>query len=120
MPHTHAIPTRRFGRHEVQISAPVFGGHHLGDAADGGITFYDNYLDAWQIRGESIGPRSGRARIPADGRCGDAATARQGPLRRAGGPLRAVENTKRYSGDGRREQYHLSGAAGAVAAGGSI
>ena len=53
MPQT--IPTRRFGRHDVQISALGFGGHHLGDApdqgiavrlvrdaVDGGITFFDN------------------------------------------------------------------------------
>ncbi|MGA2813606.1 MAG: aldo/keto reductase, partial [Candidatus Acidiferrum sp.] len=49
------IPLRKFGRHDVQISALGFGGHHLGDAADqatavrivqeavdGGITFFDN------------------------------------------------------------------------------
>jgi uncharacterized protein len=49
------IPTRRFGRHDVEISALGFGGHHLGDAddetaavrlvqgaVDGGITFFDN------------------------------------------------------------------------------
>jgi aryl-alcohol dehydrogenase-like predicted oxidoreductase len=46
---------RRFGRHDVQISALGFGGHHIGDAEnesaaiklvhdaiDGGITFFDN------------------------------------------------------------------------------
>lgn len=55
MPQTTAIPTRKFGRHDVQISALGFGGHHLGDAPDeetavrmvrdaveGGITFFDN------------------------------------------------------------------------------
>jgi aryl-alcohol dehydrogenase-like predicted oxidoreductase len=55
MPQTSAIPTQRFGRHDVQISALGFGGHHLGDAEDegtavrmvheaidGGITFFDN------------------------------------------------------------------------------
>src|ERR1700756_288551 len=55
MPQTAAIPTRRFGRYDVQISALGFGGHHLGDApdeatairmvqeaVDGGITFFDN------------------------------------------------------------------------------
>ena len=55
MPQPSAIPTRRFGRHDVQISALGFGGHHLGDAPDestavrmvhdaidGGITFFDN------------------------------------------------------------------------------
>jgi len=55
MPQSAAIPRRRFGRHDVQISALGFGGHHLGDApdeatairmvreaVDGGITFFDN------------------------------------------------------------------------------
>ena len=55
MPQTPAIPMRRFGRYDVQISALGFGGHHLGDAedeatairlvhdaVDGGITFFDN------------------------------------------------------------------------------
>jgi uncharacterized protein len=50
-----SIPLRRFGRHDMQISALGFGGHHLGDAqdqpaaarivheaVDGGITFFDN------------------------------------------------------------------------------
>jgi predicted aldo/keto reductase-like oxidoreductase len=50
-----AIPLRKFGRHDVQISALGFGGHHLGDAqdeqtaiklvheaVDGGVTFFDN------------------------------------------------------------------------------
>ena len=54
MPQT-TIPTRKFGRHDVQISILGFGGHHLGDAEDentavklvrdgveGGITFFDN------------------------------------------------------------------------------
>ena len=49
------IPLRKFGRHNVTISALGFGGHHLGDApdestavrlvrqaVDGGITFFDN------------------------------------------------------------------------------
>jgi len=48
------IPMRNLGRHNVQISALGFGGHHLGDAPeatairmvreaiDGGITFFDN------------------------------------------------------------------------------
>jgi predicted aldo/keto reductase-like oxidoreductase len=58
------IPTRKFGRHDVQISAIGMGGHHLGDAADentairlvqdavdGGITFFDN---CWEYhRGKS-------------------------------------------------------------------
>jgi predicted aldo/keto reductase-like oxidoreductase len=58
------IPTRKFGRHDVQISALGMGGHHLGDAADentairlvqdavdGGITFFDN---CWEYhRGKS-------------------------------------------------------------------
>ena len=58
------IPTRKFGRYDVQISALGFGGHHLGDAADesaairlvqeavdGGITFFDN---CWEYhRGKS-------------------------------------------------------------------
>jgi predicted aldo/keto reductase-like oxidoreductase len=52
---SNGIPLRKFGRHDVQISALGFGGHHLGDAADqptakriiheavdGGITFFDN------------------------------------------------------------------------------
>jgi predicted aldo/keto reductase-like oxidoreductase len=50
-----SIPLRKFGRHDVRISALGFGGHHLGDAQDqptaarivheaidGGITFFDN------------------------------------------------------------------------------
>jgi aryl-alcohol dehydrogenase-like predicted oxidoreductase len=58
------IPTRRFGRHEVRVSALGYGGHHLGDAedqatairlvreaVDGGITFFDN---CWEYhRGKS-------------------------------------------------------------------
>jgi uncharacterized protein len=49
------IPLRKFGRHEVRVSALGFGGHHLGDAenvqaavrmvqeaVDNGITFFDN------------------------------------------------------------------------------
>jgi predicted aldo/keto reductase-like oxidoreductase len=50
-----AIPMRPFGRHDQQVSALGFGGHHLGDAedeqtairmvqeaVDSGITFFDN------------------------------------------------------------------------------
>jgi aryl-alcohol dehydrogenase-like predicted oxidoreductase len=58
------ILTRRFGRHDIQVSALGFGGHHLGDAedesaairlvrdaVDGGITFFDN---CWEYhRGKS-------------------------------------------------------------------
>jgi len=58
------IPMRRFGRHDVTISALGFGGHHLGDAEDedsavrlvrdaidGGVTFFDN---CWEYhRGKS-------------------------------------------------------------------
>jgi aryl-alcohol dehydrogenase-like predicted oxidoreductase len=49
------VPQRKFGRHDVQVSALGMGGHHLGDAADestaidlvhraldAGITFFDN------------------------------------------------------------------------------
>jgi len=55
-----SIPMRKFGRHDVQISALGFGGHHLGEApdartaveivhqaVDGGITFFDN---CWEYR----------------------------------------------------------------------
>jgi predicted aldo/keto reductase-like oxidoreductase len=59
-----AIPMRKFGRHDQQISALGLGGHHLGSAADqqtatrivheaidGGITFFDN---CWEYhRGKS-------------------------------------------------------------------
>ena len=59
-----AIPLRKFGRHDVRISALGFGGHHLGDAqdeqtaiklvheaVDNGITFFDN---CWEYhRGKS-------------------------------------------------------------------
>jgi uncharacterized protein len=58
------IPMRPFGRHDQEISALGFGGHHLGDAADvqtairivqeavdSGITFFDN---CWEYhRGKS-------------------------------------------------------------------
>ena len=57
---TGSIPRRRFGRHDVTVSALGFGGHHLGDAPDektairivqeaveGGITFFDN---CWEYR----------------------------------------------------------------------
>ena len=50
-----AVPMRKFGRHDLQVSALGFGGHHLGDvpnvqeairlvqeAVDNGITFFDN------------------------------------------------------------------------------
>ena len=61
---SNGIPTRKFGRHDVRISALGFGGHHLGDAGnaetaqrlvldaiDGGITFFDN---CWEYhRGKS-------------------------------------------------------------------
>jgi predicted aldo/keto reductase-like oxidoreductase len=52
---TTGIPLRKFGRHDVKVSALGFGGHHLGDAdnvqvamrmvqeaVDNGITFFDN------------------------------------------------------------------------------
>src|ERR1700693_1900501 len=59
-----SIPLRKFGRHDVEVSALGLGGHHLGDAedeqtairmiheADGnGITFFDN---CWEYhRGKS-------------------------------------------------------------------
>ena len=54
-PQSNGIPMRPFGRHDQQISALGFGGHHLGDApneqtairivqeaVDSGITFFDN------------------------------------------------------------------------------
>jgi uncharacterized protein len=58
------IPQRKFGKHDVRISALGLGGHHLGDAQDeetahrivqgaidGGITFFDN---CWEYnRGKS-------------------------------------------------------------------
>ena len=63
-PRDGSIPLRKFGRHDVQISALGFGGHHLGDAqdeqsaiklvheaVDNGITFFDN---CWEYhRGKS-------------------------------------------------------------------
>jgi uncharacterized protein len=52
---TSGIPLRKFGRHDVKVSALGFGGHHLGDAenvqvamrmvqeaVDNGVTFFDN------------------------------------------------------------------------------
>jgi aryl-alcohol dehydrogenase-like predicted oxidoreductase len=52
---TGEIPRRRFGRHDVRVSALALGGHHIGDingveqairlmheAMDAGITFFDN------------------------------------------------------------------------------
>jgi uncharacterized protein len=59
-----SIPLRKFGKHNVQISALGLGGHHLGDAedeqaairivheaVDNGITFFDN---CWEYhRGKS-------------------------------------------------------------------
>src|SRR3984893_4552461 len=61
---TTGIPLRKFGRHDVKVSALGFGGHHLGDAdnvqvamrmvqeaVDNGITFFDN---CWEChRGKS-------------------------------------------------------------------
>jgi uncharacterized protein len=57
---TGTVPLRKFGRHDIRISALGFGGHRLGDAAnestairmiqeavDGGITFFDN---CWEYR----------------------------------------------------------------------
>jgi predicted aldo/keto reductase-like oxidoreductase len=63
MPST-TIPTRLFGRNDIQISVLGFGGHHLGDseneqvavrlvrdAVNGGVTFFDN---CWEYhRGKS-------------------------------------------------------------------
>ena len=59
-----SIPLRKFGRHDVEVSALGLGGHHLGDAedeqtairiiheaVDNGITFFDN---CWEYhRGKS-------------------------------------------------------------------
>src|SRR6202167_3648279 len=59
-----SIPLRKFGKHDVQVSALGLGGHHLGDAedeqtamrivheaVDNGITFFDN---CWEYhRGKS-------------------------------------------------------------------
>jgi aryl-alcohol dehydrogenase-like predicted oxidoreductase len=62
-----AIPLRKFGRADVQISALGLGGHHLGDlenvddavrlvqeAVDGGITFFDNCWEYWNGKTENI------------------------------------------------------------------
>jgi aryl-alcohol dehydrogenase-like predicted oxidoreductase len=61
-----AIPLRKFGSHDVQISALGLGGHHLGDAADqaeatrivhaaieGGVTFFDNCWEYHRGKSES-------------------------------------------------------------------
>lgn len=59
-----SIPLRKFGKHDMQVSALGLGGHHLGDAedeqtairivheaVDNGITFFDN---CWEYhRGKS-------------------------------------------------------------------
>ena len=59
-----SIPRRKFGGHDVTVSALALGGHHLGDpedeqtamrivaqAIDGGVTFFDN---CWEYhRGKS-------------------------------------------------------------------
>jgi uncharacterized protein len=60
------IPLRKFGSHDVQISALGLGGHHLGDAADqaeatrivhtaidGGVTFFDNCWEYHRGKSES-------------------------------------------------------------------
>jgi aryl-alcohol dehydrogenase-like predicted oxidoreductase len=62
-----AMPLRKFGRADVQISALGCGGHHLGDlesvddairlvreAVDGGITFFDNCWEYWNGKSENI------------------------------------------------------------------
>src|SRR5580704_14344296 len=61
-----AIPLRKFGSHDVQVSALGLGGHHLGDAADqaeatrivhaaieGGVTFFDNCWEYHRGKSES-------------------------------------------------------------------
>jgi uncharacterized protein len=61
-----AIPLRKFGSGDVQISALGLGGHHLGDAADqaegtrivhaaidGGVTFFDNCWEYHRGKSES-------------------------------------------------------------------
>ena len=64
---SQALPQRKFGRADVQISALGCGGHHLGDlenvddaikivqqAVDGGITFFDNCWEYWNGKSENI------------------------------------------------------------------
>jgi aryl-alcohol dehydrogenase-like predicted oxidoreductase len=61
-----AIPLRKFGSHDVQISALGLGGHHLGDATDlaeairivhtaidGGVSFFDNCWEYHRGKSES-------------------------------------------------------------------
>jgi uncharacterized protein len=68
---THAVPRRRFGRHDEHVSALALGGYHLGNvstereaisivraAIDGGITFMDN---AWDYHDGVSETRMGKA-----------------------------------------------------------